>query len=42
MLWHASTGPQRPMPRGGKPCPTVGTSYHRALDEQLNPVRWRT
>lgn len=42
MLWQASSEPQRPMPRGGRPCPTPGTSYRRAIDEQLNKQgRWR-
>lgn len=40
MLWHASSEPQRLMPRGGRPCPTPGT--YRAIDEQLNKQgRWR-
>jgi hypothetical protein len=39
MLWHTITEPQRPMPRGGRACPTPGTSYRS--DEQLNPERWR-
>lgn len=41
MLWHASSEPQRLKPRGGRPCPHVGT-YPRAIDEQLNQLgRWR-
>jgi hypothetical protein len=43
MLWHASAGPQRQLPRGGVTCPMPGTSYRRMINQHPNePGRWRT